>query len=64
MPMLGNFVDFILQNTLSECFANLGEEGREKVLLSADTTVLSEILMLIRTGTRQPAVKRGSFLHF
>lgn len=64
MPMLGNFVDFILQNFASEYFANLHEVGREKILPLADMTMPSEILMPIRTGTRYPAVKCGSFLHF
>lgn len=63
MPMLGNFVDFKLQNFALECFTNLQEVGREKILPLADATMLSEIWMPVRTGTRYP-VKCGSFLHF
>lgn len=48
--MLGNFVDFILQNSASESFANLCKAGREKILPLVDTTMWSKMLMPIRNG--------------
>lgn len=44
------------------CQSTWGGEGKKLPL--ADTTMLPEILILIRTGTRYPAVVCGSFLHF